>query len=123
MTASKIQLLWFNSANWKWHIFYYCKEDPRVIVPRLTNLGWTINFASPLAIPALLAIPLFLFAPFYVLEQCGIDVGGYDWPLLFVIVFFMGLICARLASLKRYEKKFRDVGGGDENVRSRKGDY
>ena len=109
MTASQIQLLWFNSENWKWNIFYYCKADPRVIVPRLTKLGWTINFASPLAFPALAAIPLFLFAPFYVLEQLGIDVGGYDWPLLFVITFIMGLICARLASLKRYEKKSGDV--------------
>jgi hypothetical protein len=33
-------------ANWKWGIFYHCKSDPRLIVPkRFRGLGWTINVA------------------------------------------------------------------------------
>jgi len=34
---------------------YYCKADPRVIVPKhLKWMGWTINFAHPSAIPVML---------------------------------------------------------------------
>ena len=35
-------------ANWKWGIFYFSPQDPRIIVPkRIRGLGWTINFARP----------------------------------------------------------------------------
>ncbi len=46
-----------NPANWKWGVFYYNKEDKRVLSPkRIKYLGWTINFANPYAIIVLLAI-------------------------------------------------------------------
>jgi hypothetical protein len=38
-------------ANWKWGIFYFSREDRRIVVPkRIRGLGWTINFARPEAI-------------------------------------------------------------------------
>jgi len=44
-----------NPGNWKLGVFYFCREDPRMIVPkRLRGLGWTLNFARPLAVPWLL---------------------------------------------------------------------
>ncbi|MEZ5046286.1 MAG: DUF5808 domain-containing protein [Chitinophagaceae bacterium] len=46
--------------NWKWGIFYYNKEDKRLLPPkRNKNLGWTINFANPFSI-VLLVIFIFL---------------------------------------------------------------
>ena len=37
-----------DSSNWKWGIFYYNKNDTRVMVPKRSKyLGWTLNFASP----------------------------------------------------------------------------
>lgn len=34
--------------NWKWGMFYYNKEDKRLLVDkRNPNLGGTINFAHP----------------------------------------------------------------------------
>ena len=33
--------------NWKWGLVYINKKDPRLIVPKLSSLGWTFNFASP----------------------------------------------------------------------------
>jgi uncharacterized membrane protein len=32
--------------NWKWGLVYVNKKDPRLIVPKLSSLGWTFNFAS-----------------------------------------------------------------------------
>ncbi|GEP45384.1 hypothetical protein BGE01nite_46750 [Brevifollis gellanilyticus] len=39
-------------GNWFFYFFYFCRQDPRIIVPkRIPGLGWTINMARPLAIP------------------------------------------------------------------------
>lgn len=35
-------------ANWKLGIFYYNKEDRRLLPPkRIGWMGWTVNFANP----------------------------------------------------------------------------
>ena len=36
-----------NPENYKLHIFYFNKKDPRVMVPKRYGFGWTINFARP----------------------------------------------------------------------------
>jgi uncharacterized membrane protein len=37
--------------NWKWGVFYFNREDKRLLVPkRIALLGWTINFANPRSI-------------------------------------------------------------------------
>lgn len=34
--------------NWIWGIFYYNKQDPRLLPPkRIVAMGWTVNFANP----------------------------------------------------------------------------
>jgi uncharacterized membrane protein len=43
--------------NWKFGIFYYNKEDKRIFPPkRKAQFGWTVNFANPISILAILAI-------------------------------------------------------------------
>ena len=45
-----------NPNNWK-GIFYFNKQDYRIIVPKKNPyLGWTLNFASPYTYIFLLAI-------------------------------------------------------------------
>ncbi len=37
-----------DSKNWKWRVFYYNKEDSRLLVDKSNpNMGSTINFAHP----------------------------------------------------------------------------
>ncbi len=38
--------MWDDASNWKLGLFYYCTEDPRVIVPKRLGVGWTVNLAS-----------------------------------------------------------------------------
>jgi uncharacterized membrane protein len=39
-----------NPENYKWGIFYFNPDDPRVIVPKQIQwMGWTLNFARPVA--------------------------------------------------------------------------
>lgn len=106
MTSSEIELLWCNPKNWKGYLFYYCKKDPRIIVPkRLRGLGWTLNFARPLAVPVFTAICLFLFSPFYVLDLWLTKDQGYDWLIFAIMVVLLCVFCTSMASPYRYEQK------------------
>lgn len=50
-----------DKANWKWRIFYYNKKDKRIFPPkRIEDLGWTINFANPFSVLALIVIIAFV---------------------------------------------------------------
>jgi uncharacterized membrane protein len=43
--------------NWKFGVFYFNKEDKRIFPPkRKAQFGWTVNFANPISILAILAI-------------------------------------------------------------------
>jgi uncharacterized membrane protein len=33
--------------NYKWGFFYYNKKDKRILVPRKTGIGFSVNFANP----------------------------------------------------------------------------
>ena len=55
MSTSLFDRHYFDSKNWKLGFIYFCKEDPRVLVPkRIRGLGWTLNFARPMAVPFLI---------------------------------------------------------------------
>ena len=56
-------LQWHNDpANWKWGVFYYNKKDKRILPPKRTkSLGWTINFANPYSILALVGVCIVLW--------------------------------------------------------------
>jgi uncharacterized membrane protein len=46
--------------NYKWGIFYFNPDDLRAIVPKRNRwMGWTLNFAQPLAWIIILAIAAF----------------------------------------------------------------
>ena len=49
---------WHNDpSNWKLGIFYYNKQDKRLLPPkRIKQLGWTVNFANPMSILALIVL-------------------------------------------------------------------
>ena len=43
--------------NWKFGIFYFNKKDKRIFPPkRKAQFGWTVNFANPLSIIAIIVI-------------------------------------------------------------------
>ena len=51
MTSQENKDKWHaDSNNWKLGILYFNKEDKRIIVSkRIGFLGWTVNFANPIA--------------------------------------------------------------------------
>ncbi len=48
--------------NYIWNIFYFNRNDSRIIVPKRTRiLGWTINFARPESYLLLVVVLLLFF--------------------------------------------------------------
>ncbi len=49
---------WKNDpSKWIWGIFYFNRDDKRLFPPkRQAFMGWTVNFANPNSVLALLAI-------------------------------------------------------------------
>ena len=84
--------------NWKLGIFYFCRADQRMIVPkRVRGLGWTLNFARPLAVPFL----GFILAAAYGALELGLSFGaGGDARFAIKLLLTLGLIalCYRLSS-------------------------
>ena len=62
--SAEILQQWHNDpSNWKLGVLYFNKEDKRIFPPkRINGLGWTINFANPYSVLALLVLILSFFA-------------------------------------------------------------
>ncbi len=49
-------------SNWKLGVFYFNPKDKRIFPPkRSKSFGWTINFANPISIGAVVLIAVLLF--------------------------------------------------------------
>ncbi len=101
MTSDEIETCWKDPHNQKWGV-YYCKSDPRVIVPRhIKWMGWTINAAHPGAVPVVLLLMAVLVAPQFIVNLKG---GSMEVALLTFAVS-VSVVCslsAYLSSLKRW---------------------
>jgi hypothetical protein len=92
---------WKDPENRKWGV-YYCKADPRVIVPKRPKwMGWTINAARPSAIPVMLLMLVILVVPGAIVRVLN---GGNRGFLVAVAasVAVLCLLCAYLSSSKRW---------------------
>ena len=54
---------WQNDPkNWKWGIFYFNKNDKRIFPPKRDKYaGWTVNFANPYSILAIIVLLISLY--------------------------------------------------------------
>ena len=44
-------------SNWKLGVLYFNPKDKRIFPPkRMRGMGWTVNFANPVSITALVAL-------------------------------------------------------------------
>jgi len=68
MYSQELKNKWHDDPkNWKLGIFYFNKEDKRIIISkRLKLFGWTLNFANPLSYIIMIGL---LFALFYLRKQ------------------------------------------------------
>jgi hypothetical protein len=103
MTPEEIEAIWKDRQNYKWG-FYYCKADPRVIVPRRFKwLGWTVNCARPSAIPVLLCLFALLVVPVKMVKANG----GGTVATIFTGVVGIVVVCLLSAYLSSSARRSR----------------
>ena len=90
---------------WYLSIFYFNPEDPRIIVPRKSRLGWTMNLARPMAIPVLILEIAFVLAPFKAFEYFEIEPSGAHIIAYIVILVSLVSFCSWMSNPYRFEKK------------------
>ncbi len=98
MEPSERERLHSDPASWKLGIFYFCREDARIIVPkRIRGLGWTINFARP---SAMLWIAVIVGLFFGTLELARYAGANSEVRMVIKVVFAFGIIafCHRAAN-------------------------
>jgi len=103
MRPEEIEACWKDPRNRKWGV-YYCKADPRVIVPKSIKwMGWTVNAARPSAIPMVLLLLAMVAVPISIATFKG---AGMGMVLLTVAasIAAVGVLCAYLASTKRWSR-------------------
>jgi len=104
MRPDEIEACWKDPHSYKCGV-YYCKTDPRVIVPRRFKwMGWTINFARPGAIPVLLGIIALLIVPSAIVRASG---GGTAIVSITGVASILAvvLLSAYLSSTKRWSHR------------------
>jgi hypothetical protein len=99
MTEQEMEACWKDRGNYKWGL-YYCKSDPRPIVPkRIKWMGWTFNAARPSVIPATLALFAILLGPVLVAKANDAS-NAAQMCTLVASILTMCLFCAFLSSPK-----------------------
>ncbi|MGF1679551.1 MAG: hypothetical protein ACFCUX_10215 [Candidatus Methylacidiphilales bacterium] len=85
MKTSPYDIHWNEAKNWKWHVFYVCKDDPRVIVPKKPKwAGRTLNFAHRKAYMVLLFTVVAISAPFALLGHIGDAIWWVGYLLILI---------------------------------------
>jgi len=101
MTPQELEAFEKDPRNRKWGV-YYCKADPRVIVPkRFQWMGWTINAARPSAIPVALLVVAVVAVPVLIVKALGSG-KAVEWATIAVSGAMVCLLCAYLSSTKRW---------------------
>ena len=101
MTPEELEACWKDPGNRRCGV-YYCKADPRVIVPKhLKWMGWTINFAHPSAIPVMLLTLAIVVVPVLFVRAWD---GGIEAVLAAIVISTAAvcLLCSYLSSSKRW---------------------
>jgi len=91
-------LSWQSPSSWKFRIIYFSKEDPRIIEPKRTEVGYTVNCAKPMAVPALVVMILPVLAAKAFFSKTLSPVMWTGCIVLYLIVLIF--ICRYLASEK-----------------------
>jgi hypothetical protein len=92
---------WSDLANWRGQA-YRCADDPRVIVPKRDQMGWTVNLAWPWRATGVLALAFgVLTAPIAVVVDARGAGGAGLFSFLMLSLGGMFLMAAIVAWLDR----------------------
>ena len=106
LPAGTLDALWSDPQNWKVYNIYFCKADPRFIVPKRQKwAGWTMNFAHLSGWIALLAAIIYVTIPILVLIENSLFYGWIGCTVIAWLLISVSAFCWVLSSPRRYEKQ------------------
>ncbi|MDB6003021.1 MAG: hypothetical protein JWR15_8 [Prosthecobacter sp.] len=104
VASSELDHIHASPENWYFHVFYFASLDPRIIVKkRLGVLGWTLNFARPLAVPTLLGLVTSLMSAFKLAATWDLSQPA-QFGVAVVIILALVNFCRWMANPKRFYK-------------------
>jgi hypothetical protein len=112
MSRSAFDRHYYDANNWKLGFIYFCKADQRIVVPkRLRGLGWTLNFARPLALPFLGLLLAFAFGARELLRSLN---GSADLPFAVSLLLVLGIValCYRVSISRPNSEPSDDEAAG-----------
>lgn len=101
MNAEDLNALQGNPANWHFMFFYFSPEDPRIVVKKRCGIGWTLNFARPMALPFFAALMACVYGCMDLLSRFDISDSG-KWGGVFLLIGLIVLLCAWMSNPRRY---------------------
>jgi|GEM_PF-607804 len=94
-----------DSNNWRLGIFYYSPSDPRIVVrKRFRAMGWTLNFARPLAIPLIVFVLAAIYGVMRFSDHMAWGDTGYWLSIVFMLIGISSLM-GWLSNPRRYVKR------------------
>jgi len=98
ISQEELDALSGDSANWRFAIFYFCRQDPRIVAPKRTpGFGWTVNLANPWAVPFMVAIGFGIIATLKLMRATGLWTRPYQIGTFAAILTVIVWICHRLS--------------------------
>lgn len=102
MKLSDLEAIHGSPESWVLGVIYFSHRDPRLVVrKRIGALGWTLNFARPLAIPFLLGTLGFIWMLVSSLAEFDLS-KTTKWAITSVVLGVVIAIWAWLAKPERY---------------------
>jgi len=106
LPAGTLDALWDDPQNWKAYGIYFCKADPRFIVPKRQKwAGWTMNFAHISGWVAFLVAILYVGLPILFLCKHGLFYGWIGYSAIAWLIISISAVCWVISSPKRYENQ------------------
>jgi hypothetical protein len=97
MSRSAFDRHYYDANNWKLGFIYFCKADQRIVVPKsLRGLGWTLNFARPLALPFLAGLLAFAFGARELLRALN-GSAGLSFAVTLLLILGLVALCYRMS--------------------------
>ena len=98
LTQDDLDALAKDRSNWYWGIFYVCRRDPRIVLPkRIAGLGWTVNFANPWTLPFVAALVFGVILVLRGSEHVGLSSPNERKAVYIAILIGVVWICHRMS--------------------------
>ena len=105
MNASNLNQMHADPDNWHLVFFYICPADPRIVVKkRIGAMGWTLNFARPLAIPFLVILVAASYGVMRISDMLALGDTGY-WIAVVLLILGIVSLCGWLSNPDRHTKQ------------------